>query len=438
MTHGHLSHRCRLRLPEPYRGLPRSVYVLFFANIVNSLGNFVWPFLTLFLTDKLGMEKAEAGFFVMLSALAFAPGALVGGKLADRFGRKRVFVASRILAALALVPCAFLGASRLVPWLLILNGLLGGAVDPAIHASVADVTTRRNRQGAFALLYLGHNLGFALGPTLAGLLYRHHLPWLFLGDALTSLLSVALVAAFVPETLPGRVRSAQELTDGREAEEVPPLERAEAGGVLAALWRRPAVILFSLVMMVYSFVYVQHGFSLPVQVAELFGERGPALYGLLMSVNAVTVVTLTTLITRVTGRFDATQNIVLGGLLYAVGFGMVGVVRLVPWLLLSTVIWTLGEIVVTTNSSVYLNNHSPASHRGRFNALSDLVSGTGWAMGPVVMGRLIDRSGVHAVWPLAFWLGLGGSLLMLALWRVDRPRAQSEAAERRETEPGTA
>ena len=436
MVYWRFPERCRLRLPEPYRGLPRSVYVLFFANIVNSLGNFVWPFLTLFLTDKLGMEKAEAGFFVTLSALAFAPGALLGGKLADHFGRKRTFVASRILAALVLVPCAFLGASRLVPWLLIMNGLLGGAVDPAIHASVADVTTRRNRQGAFALLYLGHNLGFALGPTLAGLLYRRHLPWLFLGDALTSLLSVVLVAAFVRETLPGRSRPEGRL-EVRDVE-LPPLEQAEAGGVLAALWRRPAVILFSLVMMVYSFVYVQHGFSLPVQVAELFGERGPALYGLLMSVNAVTVVTLTTLITRATGRFDATQNIAGGGLLYAVGFGLVGVVRTVPWFVLSTVIWTLGEIVVTTNSSVYLNNHSPASHRGRFNAVADLVSGAGWALGPTVMGRLIDRSGVGAVWPLAFWLGLGGSLLMLVLWGADRPGARSKATERRETEPGTA
>ncbi|MDI6870868.1 MAG: MFS transporter [Bacillota bacterium] len=406
-----------LRLPEPYRGLPRSIYVLFFANIVNSLGSFVWPFLTLYLTERLGMSKHGAGQIVTLSALAYVPGSLFGGKIADHLGRKRVFVVSRLLGALALVPCAFLGVSPLIPWLLIATSLLSAAVDPALSAMVADLTTRRNRQGAFSLLYLGHNIGFAVGPILAGLLYRHHLPWLFLGDALTTVLSVLLVVVFVRETLP------QHRTEEAEGVgELPEQERAEKGGLLLALWRRPAVLLFSLVLMVYSFVYVQHAFSLPVQMRALFPENGPALYGVLMSVNAVTVVLFTTLITRVTSRFDSTLNIVLGGLFYAAGFGMIALIRGIPLFVLSVMIWTFGEIMVATNSSVYLANHTPISHRGRFRAVLDIVSGTGWAMGPLFMGRLIDRAGVRAVWPLCFLLGLGGSALMVALWGAERTR----------------
>lgn len=420
----------RLRVPEAYRDLPKSIYVLFFANIVNSLGNFVWPFLTLFLTDKLGLSRSEAGFYVMLSSLSWAPGALVGGKLADRFGRKRVLVVSRILAAFALAPCAFLGASRVVPWLLILTGVLGGAADPAMGASVADLTHRGNRQGAFSLLYLGHNIGFALGPTLAGLLYRRHLPWLFLGDALTTLVSLTLVILFVSETLPGRVK-AGEAIEGEEDEEesLPAEERAEDGGVLAALRKRPALLVFSAVMMVYSFVYMQHSFSLPIRLTEIFPERGPALYGLVMSVNAVTVVLFTTIVTGLTHRFDPTQNVAAGGLLYAVGFGMVYAVRSVPAFILSTAVWTLGEIIVTTNSSAYINNRSPRSHRGRFNAVLDLVSGIGWSLGPVVMGRIIDRSGTLVVWPLLFALGVAGALAMLALRKAEqRSRAGKGAA----------
>ena len=37
-----------------YRGLPKEIYVLFAARIVNSLGAFVFPLLTLILTEKLG------------------------------------------------------------------------------------------------------------------------------------------------------------------------------------------------------------------------------------------------------------------------------------------------------------------------------------------------------------------------------------------------
>ncbi|MDA8440958.1 MAG: hypothetical protein M0Z55_01085 [Peptococcaceae bacterium] len=73
-----------------YRGLPPSIYVIFISRIVNSLGNFVFPFLTLFLTQKLGMGEAQTGFFVMLAATVALPGLMLGGKLADHLGRKKI------------------------------------------------------------------------------------------------------------------------------------------------------------------------------------------------------------------------------------------------------------------------------------------------------------------------------------------------------------
>ncbi|MGE5553126.1 MAG: MDR family MFS transporter [Betaproteobacteria bacterium] len=400
----------RLKTPEPYRGLPNSVYVLFFANVVNHLGNFVWPLLTLYLTERLGFSKHGAGELIMLSAAAAVPGSLLGGRLADRLGRKRLFVVSRTLAALTLGACAFLRPSLTIAWLLIAQSLLGAASDPALRAMVADLTNRENRQAANSLLYLGINLGFAVGPALAGFLYRRHLPWLFLGDAFTTLLSVSLVAALVKETLPDQIPD-------REAEEdVPPEERAERGGLLAALGKRPALVRFAATLGVYHFVSAQAGFALPVQAREVFGADGPALYGILMSVNALTVIALTAFVTRWTSHLDPACNMALGGAFYAFGFGMLFLVRRFPLFILSTVVWTVGEILVATNSGVYIANHSPLSHRARFSSVLSIVSGTGWAIGPNYMGRVIDRLGVRAVWPVAFSLGLGGAAVMFALW----------------------
>ncbi|MEW5818540.1 MAG: MFS transporter, partial [Spirochaetota bacterium] len=47
-----------------YRGLPRSIYILFFARIVNCMGSFVFPFLTMFLTQKLELSTGEAGIII--------------------------------------------------------------------------------------------------------------------------------------------------------------------------------------------------------------------------------------------------------------------------------------------------------------------------------------------------------------------------------------
>ena len=43
-----------------YRGLPQPIYVLFFSTVINAVGIFVYPFLTLYLTRRLGY-RLQAG-----------------------------------------------------------------------------------------------------------------------------------------------------------------------------------------------------------------------------------------------------------------------------------------------------------------------------------------------------------------------------------------
>src|SRR5262245_61533951 len=95
--------------------LPRAVRVLFVARIVNALGSFVFPFLTVFLTATLELPKATAARFVVAAAAFEVAGAIVGGKLADRFSKKRVLVFCTLTGAALMASCAFLGASMAVP-----------------------------------------------------------------------------------------------------------------------------------------------------------------------------------------------------------------------------------------------------------------------------------------------------------------------------------
>jgi len=63
---------------KTYSGLPRSIYVVFFARIINSMGSFVHPFLTLFLTKSIGLRIETVGLFLMLAAFSSIPGSLIG------------------------------------------------------------------------------------------------------------------------------------------------------------------------------------------------------------------------------------------------------------------------------------------------------------------------------------------------------------------------
>lgn len=404
------------KLFKTYAGLDRSIYVLFLAQVVNSVGHFVHPFLTLFLTQKLGMDPGEAGFYVFLSAVVWVPSALAGGKIADSFGRKRTLVLFHTLPALALVPCAFLEPSRLVAWLLIGVSFLHGLAEPVNDAMLTDLTPPAQRKQAFSLLYLGHNLGVAVGTMFAGFLFQRHLFWFFLGDSLTTLAAVALIALFVRESAPTR-----EQVEASFAGDSSP-ERAEKGSLLAVLLRRPFLLAFLFIQVLLSLVYSQSHFSLPLQLAALFGEGGARRFGILVSFNALLVITLTTVVLHLTVRLAPALTVALSGAFFAAGFGMIGLVRTVPWLLFSTLIWTLGEILQATSAGAYVSHHSPLTHRGRINAVAPIIMFSGHALGPPLSGWLIEHFSLQVIWPGTFVLALAGAALLVLLDRRERRR----------------
>ncbi|MGE5508018.1 MAG: hypothetical protein ACM3RP_06010 [Chitinophagales bacterium] len=62
-----------MKLFESYAGLPTAIYALFAGSVVNNLGNFVAPFLALFLSDKFSMQPDRR------ARQAAAPSGLCGG-----------------------------------------------------------------------------------------------------------------------------------------------------------------------------------------------------------------------------------------------------------------------------------------------------------------------------------------------------------------------
>lgn len=402
-----------------YKGLSRNIYILFIARIINGIGNFVYPFLTLFLTEKLGFGAAEAGKFIFIAAIMAGAGALAGGKLCDICSRKKVAIISQGIMALLYLPCAFLGKSILVPCFLVLLGFFAGASLTVNNAMATDVSNKHNRKVVFSLLYLGNNIGFAIGPTVAGILYHKYLSWLFLGNTVLILISITLIYVFIEDSI--LVKHKEEEVDELNYDR----EKAEEGSMIEVLLKRPALVFFSFIAIIYSFVYAQHPFMIPIQVGIVFGDNGPAIFGTLMSINGLVVVATTTIVTHFTKKYRTVTNMVLAGLFYAVGFGMLIFVKSYVLFVLSTMIWTIGEILSATNLSVYVVNNTPISHRGRFNSLTLIINGVGFAIGPAIMGRFIEIYNINCAWVFVFILALSGAVMMGILALIEKKRENS-------------
>lgn len=374
---------------DPYKGLSKEIYILALGRMINAMGSFIFPLLTLILTIKIGVSKTNAGYIISGAGILFTLSGLIGGKLTDCFGRKKILIIFNSIGAIGYLIAAGLGTSVYIIPMVILSGFFMGVSQPASGGLVADITTPKNRDGAYSLFYMAMNVGYTISPIVGGILLKNYLWLLFLLDGATSLISVLLILIFIPESI-----HKEKVNLGEDRK----YEKHMEGSILKVLLKRPILIFFALVMFGYSFVYSQWSFLYPLNISKMVPSNGAGFYGLLVSLNAVIVITMTPLITKLILGKKSIIRIFLGGILYTVGFGMMGFVSSISFVYISVIILTVGEIVVTTSSGPFIANHTPASHRGRMEAVLPIIMGFGYTIGPAVVGQILKFTAIENAW----------------------------------------
>jgi len=317
---------------------------------------------------------------------------MLGGKLVDSFGRKRVIVICQSLGAIMLILCGIMPISMITAKMIIASSSFYCMAFTAYDALQADVTNPKNRKIAYSLLYMGINIGFAIGPIIGGFLYKNYLSLVFIGDAVTTLVSMILVVTLIKDKK--TIENTREDKEENVLEERNELEDNVEGSVFKVLIKRPILIVFGMIMFFINFTYAQWPFALPLQLGKLYGGDGAKIYGLLGAANGLIVIVATPSIMRLTRKFSELMNICLVVFLYFISFLMFGFISSISLFFLGVTLMTLVEIVAVTNSSTFISNNSPASHRGRSGAALSIITGAGAAISPMIIGSIMDNYGI--------------------------------------------
>ncbi|MCK5154333.1 MAG: MFS transporter [Spirochaetales bacterium] len=378
------------KLFNPYTGLRKEIYIILISTTINAFGALIFPFMTLLLNNKIGLSPSQTGYIVALTGILYAPASLIGGKISDKWGRKKVLIVFEILAALSYTVCIFLDPGMKMVIMLMSASFFFGVAGPSHGAMITDLTTPEQRQGAYSLSYLGFNLGFAFAQILAGHLFQNHLQIMFIIDAATAMTGILLIAFFVPETYKPNINSIEKLK-----------QKSTGESILKVLLKKPLLIYFSLAAFGYRFVYSQWSFMIPMQLEHNFYGEGARLFGFLGSVNAFFVVIFTPILTALFAKKSNLDRIIYGGILFSMGFGLLGVFNTKEAFFISVIVFTTGEILEAISIMPFIMNHTPETHRGKMNSILPLLMGAGFSIGPIVMGTVLEKSSFSVSWAVA-------------------------------------
>jgi MFS family permease len=382
-------------------GLPPTYWLLWLGTLINRLGGFVVPFLTLYLTDQRGISISQAALMVSLFGAGSFISALVGGELADRLGRRPVLLMSFLIAPANMVLLGLARPVALIALLTMLQGFFTDLYRPAVSAAVADLVPPEGRPRAYGYIYWAVNLGAAFAPAIAGLMARWDYLLLFIGDALTTFLFGLIVLWGVRETRPAEVQ---------HAAGVAVRER------IALLGREPLLLVFTGLALVFGTIYTQGNVTLPVDMVA-HGMR-PDQYGLAIAVNGVMVVLLSIPASNAATRWPRFGALAIAALLLGMGFGVTAVSNTLPLYVLTVAIWTLGEIGGAVVAPAIVADLAPVDLRGLYQGVFNAAWGLSFFTGPVIGGWVFEHLGAKALWAGCFALGC---LLALGYLAMARP-----------------
>jgi MFS family permease len=386
----------RATLREALGGLPRAYWALWVGLLVNRVGSFVVPFLSLYLTQERGLSVTEAGGLVSLWGLGAIGAGPVSGVISDRLGRRAALLLSLLGGAALTISLGFFSAPALLAPLVFGVGFVGEIYRPASHAVLADVVPPEDRLRAFNLLYWAVNLGVAVGLVLAGLLAAVSYVLLFVGDGLTTLAFAFVVWRHVPETRP---------------ESHPETVRQVLAGLLLPL-RDRVFLPFLLLHVVIATVFFQFQLALPVDMAE--HGVSATWYGFLMALNGAIIVVLQPFAPRLLRARTPARVLAAGCALIGLGFGMNALHHSVPWYAAGIAVWSLGEIAYLPVVSTIPADLAPASLRGRFQGAYSLAWSVAAFAAPALGAWGLAHVGARGVWVASLGAGLLVALGQLA------------------------
>ena len=354
----------------------RNLVILFITLVIMMMGfGIIIPILP-DLVVKFGGSGVAMGALMAIFSLMqflFSP---MWGSLSDRFGRKPILMLGVFGNAISMLA---LGLSTQL-WMLFaargLAGILSSATLPTAMAYISDSTDKKSRGGGMGVIGAAMGLGMILGPGAGGMLSAISLQAPFYFAAVLSLIAMAAIWFFLPETL---------VTEKRET------TVSLQGPQIKAMWASlfgPLAFLFTAAFMI-SFAMTNFEGIYAYYAKDRYGY-GPETIGVILTAIGVVSVIAQGALTGIATRKFGEVNVIKVSLVASVaGFLVMLLATDLTAVILTSSFFVLANAMLRPAVSSLISQRTTQG-QGIAMGLNNAYMSLGRVIGPIWAGVVID------------------------------------------------
>jgi len=367
-----------------------------------------------YLSVERGTSLAVAGLVTGGYGAGGAAGTLLGGVLADRWGRRRTYLAGTSVASLLMLGLGFARPLWLIAALSVVIGVVHMLPGPAMVAAIVDVTPEPDRARAFNLQFWAFNLGTAFAAAIAGVVAEFSFFALFAMDAAVTGLTAVLIWRLVPETLPRHTSAAPQTG-------------------LAKVFSDKVFLAFVGLTFVLALLSAQ---GPTVQLAMAQDGLRPAAFGFVVSLGGAMIVIGQLFVPRLIRGRGFAGVLAFSFVLLGVGYAVVAVADLAWIYLAAAAVWTSGQMLAAPANASVLAQLAPWHMRARYQGVFNLVFPVAAFAAPAVGGWSLQTLGPWH-WIACGALGLAAGWGHLLAGPARARRLSADRAPLSTVEPAT-
>lgn len=411
-----------------HRNIQLRLLLQFFTTFASSA---VIPFLAIFFSDQVG--EFATGLMYIGVILSGITGALLGGRRADRIGRKNT-----ILLCEGMIGIGYLlaGFSNLVfslsPYtnfeiflvILFFTGMAG----PSYGAVIIDASTKENRKAVYTMSYWLNNLAVAAGGLTGAALFKTYKYEMFIGIALVAFFSWVVTKIWL-EDIHVSVTAAK--INQQETKSWLENYRRILSNKRFVFFTVAGLFLFSLEESLTTYIGIRlvDEIKNPVSLfpfTDFFEVDGFQLIGILKAENTTLVVLLSLVIAGLLKMYKDRLLMLGGGFCYAFGFIVISYSSVPIVLLIAIFIATLGELALIPAKQAYLASLIPDDARGSYMA----IYGLSFHFSGIIAAVFVMLSGILSAGMITLLFILMGSVSLIIYYYLFQSEQEEKSMEK--------